>query len=57
MLSFDSAALAKRTRVYQEKIKRMLVSSDVNPCLLGERDDSKSLNLQRELAKVKLQVP
>jgi len=54
---FDPSALAKRTKFYQEKIKRLLVRTDVQQCLVGKKRNPKGLDLQKELAKVSLHAP
>lgn len=49
--------LVRRVQFYQDKIKRLLARNDVQQCLVGKKNNSRGLDLQKEISKIKQNLP
>ena len=45
--NLDRDAVNRRSQFYQDKIKRLLVRSDVQQCLLGKKNSTCGLDLKK----------
>lgn len=49
--------MKRRVQFYQDKIKKLLTRKDVEKCLVGKKVNPKSMDIQREIEKIKEAAP
>lgn len=52
-LKIQNAAVKKRITFYQDKIKKLLLRNDVGNCLVGKKVNTKSIDLEHEIQRIK----